>query len=112
MLQIALWLALEDNAAFRSPGCGFFAESAVHLVQFSGAAAVLYGTLLRDMGYRTRAATFLVWFSALGAAVAWLLPDHMPITGWAWLGAEPAAVREFAVISLLNLLMAFTGQRD
>lgn len=36
----------------------------------------------------------------LAMTVAWLLPDRMPITDWAWLGAEPAAVREFAVIML------------
>lgn len=36
----------------------------------------------------------------LAMAIAWFLPDHFPGTDWAWLGAEPAAVREFAVIML------------
>jgi hypothetical protein len=76
ILQAALWVALEDNAAFRAPRCGFLAESAVHLVQFLGAWSVLYGTLLRDMGRRTRAATLLLWFAAAGALGAWLYPDR------------------------------------
>lgn len=29
--------------------------------------------------------------------VAWFAPDRMPGTDWAWLGANPAAVREFTV---------------
>ena len=28
---------------------------------------------------------------------AWLLPDTMPFTGWAWLGADPEPVRELVV---------------
>ena len=98
-LQIALWLALEDNAAFRSPGFGFFAESAVHLVQFFGAWAVLYGTMLRDMEYRTRAATFLVWFSVIGAATAWLLPDRR----------EPSAVPTLQLLLAADLGAAVVG---
>lgn len=99
VLQIALWLALEDNAAFRSPGFGFWPESAVHLVQFFGAWAVLYGTLLRDMGYRTRAATFMVWFSALGVAVAWLWPDRR----------DPSAVAPLRAVLGADLAVAVFG---
>jgi putative peptidoglycan lipid II flippase len=39
----------------------------------------------------------LVALCLAAMAVAWLLPDRMPLTGWAWLGQEPAAVRELAL---------------
>lgn len=32
--------------------------------------------------------------TAVGGAIVLLLPDTMPLTGWAWLGADPQPVRE------------------
>lgn len=97
--QIALWIALEDNAAFRAPRFGFWAESAVHLVQFFGAWAVLYGTLLRDMRQGTRAPTILLWFSVVGAAVAWTWPDR----------ADPAAADGLSMWLGAQLVAALLG---
>lgn len=44
----------------------------------------------------TLRATFLalVAVTLLGALLAWVLPDRMPVTGWAWLGSDPAPVRD------------------
>ncbi len=39
----------------------------------------------------------LVGVSALAMLVIHLLPDAMPLTGWAWLGPAPAAVRDLCV---------------
>lgn len=42
-------------------------------------------------------AGLLVVVCAGAMLVAWALPDRMPGTDWAWLGAHPDAVREFTV---------------
>ncbi len=34
---------------------------------------------------------------ALVMLAAWLMPDHLPFTAWAWLGSDPAPVRELVV---------------
>lgn len=39
----------------------------------------------------------LVGVAAVVMAVVALLPDRMPVTGWAWLGADPGPVRELTV---------------
>ncbi|HYC77633.1 MAG TPA: hypothetical protein VEI02_08405 [Planctomycetota bacterium] len=95
LAQVVLWIGLEENAAFRAPGFGFWAEAGVHVLQFLGAWAVLYGTLLRDMGFATRVPTLLWWFAAVGAAGAWLWPDRTApeaATGLrAWLAAQLVA---------------------
>jgi hypothetical protein len=102
--QVGLWIALEDNAAFRSPAFGFWAESGVHLAQFFGAWAVLYGTMLRDMRVPTKTPTVLLWFSVLGCAVAWLWPgraDPSAATGlkrWLWTQLLVAIVGWVAVM--------------
>lgn len=39
----------------------------------------------------------LVLVTVLGMGLVWILPDRMPVTGWAWLGPEPAVVRDLTV---------------
>ncbi len=48
--------------------------------------------------------TLLAFCGALMLLV-WHLPDRMPITGWAWLGADPAFVRELTVRLLPYLVV-------
>jgi hypothetical protein len=73
-LQVAFWCALERNPAFRGAALSFLERSAIHAVQFLGAWAVFYGTLLRDMQLRTRVVTVLLWLAVIGIAAAWLWP--------------------------------------
>lgn len=53
----------------------------------------------RELLYQTL--HLLTWILVAVCIVVMLvmanLPDHMPITGWAWLGADPGPVREFTV---------------
>ena len=42
-------------------------------------------------------AGLLVVLCVVTMTLAWLLPDAMPGTGWAWLGADPEPVRELIV---------------
>lgn len=60
-----------------------------------------------EHGERAGRAFFHSMFSLVGRLLAiaslvcmllaWYAPDRMPVTGWAWLGEDPAAVREFLV---------------
>lgn len=42
-------------------------------------------------------AAILVALALAVMAVAWCLPEQMPLTGWAWLGPDAAAVKELTV---------------
>jgi len=55
------------------------------------AGRALFRATLRLMG------GLLVLLSVVLMLVVWWLPDHMPITGWAWLGADPEPVRDLTV---------------
>lgn len=52
----------------------------------------------------------VAWFSgafcAIGVLVVLVLPDVMPFTGWAWLGSDPAPVRELTARMLPFVLFA------
>lgn len=39
----------------------------------------------------------LVTVCLFAMGLVWLLPDRMPLTGWAWLGPEPAVLRDLAL---------------
>lgn len=39
----------------------------------------------------------LIAVALIVMGVAWVLPDRMPVTGWSWLGEDPAPVRELTV---------------
>lgn len=90
--QVALWSAYETSASFRDPALGFWARSAIHVAQFFGAWAVLYGTLLRDMRVPIRATTLIVWSGIVGAVVAWAWPDRTAPDSakglWMWLSIQ------------------------
>ena len=45
-------------------------------------------------------------FAVVGIAVAWALPDRMPVTDWAWLGADPAPVRDLTARMLPFVVLA------
>lgn len=51
---------------------------------------LFHGTLKLTLG-------LLVLVCVGTMAIAWVLPDTMPGTGWAWLGADPEPVRELVV---------------
>jgi len=52
----------------------------------------------RLFGETLRLALWLLVAATGGAMiVAWHLPDVMPVSGWAWLGADPAPVRDLMV---------------
>jgi hypothetical protein len=95
VFQVALWCALERNPAFRGGDLSFWEHAAIHAAQFVGAWGVFYGTLLRDMRFRTRVVTAVLWLAAAGAATAWLWPAPESVAAspglWALLIAELAA---------------------
>lgn len=97
--QVALWVGLEGNAAFRGPRFGFWEESLVHGLQFLGAWAVLYGTLLRDMRERTVVPTLLAWFAFVGAVVVYAWPGR----------TEPAAADALRALLGLQLVAGVVG---
>lgn len=55
------------------------------------AGRALFRATLRLMG------RLLLVLSVLLMVVVWFLPDRMPITGWAWLGADPEPVRDLTI---------------
>jgi hypothetical protein len=93
--QVAMWCALEASPEFRSPALSFLERTAIHGLQFLGAWAVFYGTLLRDMRRPTRIPTLMLWFAALGAVLPWIGPfladAGNPGLLWALLGTQLAA---------------------
>lgn len=62
------------------------------------------GRALFQATLRTLAGILLA-VTALGMLVGYLLPDAMPVTGWAWLGPAPAAVRDLGVRVLPYVLL-------
>ena len=63
-------------------------EDAEHGLQ---AGRRLFWALARVVGALALGLCALVMFAA------WLMPDRMPFSGWAWLGSDPAPVRELVV---------------
>lgn len=63
------------------------------------AGRALFRSTLRSMTW------VLVAVSAFGMGVVYVLPDAMPVTGWAWLGPAPAAVRDLTVRVLPYVLL-------
>ncbi len=73
--QVAIWCAVERNPAFNAPKIGFWIRTGIHSIQFLGAWAVFYGTLLRDMLVATYTPTVVAWIALIGATAAWAWPE-------------------------------------
>ncbi|NOT31690.1 MAG: hypothetical protein HOP15_14680, partial [Planctomycetes bacterium] len=63
------------------------------------AGRALFRSTLRAMTW------ILLAVTALAMLVTYVLPDAMPLTGWAWLGPVPAAVRDLTVRVLPYVLL-------
>lgn len=84
------------------------ALTAVDADHGEGAGRALFGATLRLLVGLLIALTLAV------IGVVGLLPDRMPVTGWSWLGEDPAAVRDLTVrvmpfVILVCVSALFTG---
>ncbi len=92
--QVAMWCAFERNGAFAWPHPGFWWRTGIHAIQFLGAWAVFYGTLLRDMLVETVTPTVIAWIAVVGTVIAWTWPSPRSelacVAYWVILGVQLA----------------------